>query len=232
VKSFAPGAFAGLTIALIGAVFGQIPIVILGVVIGILWIALISMRASQAVHPMNIADDLSADSRILIKPLRTMYTEIESAAEGKSPSLSAYLAKEALQESRQLLEKSATALAVRDKLAKQMRAKYDAQKSITDIESRLATSMSDDEKTSLKTALAARQQELTHYDTLQQGIDKIETSVRQAGAIMAEMRANMLSSASAGLAEQQNDPLRESMGRMQALTASMSETQQMLEQTN
>jgi hypothetical protein len=53
--------------------------------------------------------------------------------------------------------------------------------------------------------------------------------VKQAEAAMAEMRARLISSASTGLAELGSDPLREAVGRMQALSSSLSEAQDILQ---
>jgi methyl-accepting chemotaxis protein len=64
---------------------------------------------------------------------------------------------------------------------------------------------------------------------VEEGIKKIESSVKQAEAAMAEMRARMISGSSAGLAEQGSDPLREAVGRMKALSSSLSEAQEMLQ---
>ena len=81
----------------------------------------------------------------------------------------------------------------------------------------------------MKSALDARTQEIGHYDQLKQGIAKIETSVKQAEAAMAEMRARLVSSGSADVAALGSDPLREAVGRMQALIASLTEAQEMLQ---
>ena len=226
------GGGIGLAIAVVGAALGQVPIVVLGVVLGLLIVGIVSMRVTQSLHVEEIGSDLSPDSRILLKPLRASYLELEAASQGKVQTLSPYLASEAMQEARQLLEKSASALALRDRFIKQSRGSYEAQKSTEDLQARLATAMSDEERASLKTAIDARQNELGHYQSLKDAAAKIETSVRQSTAIMAELRANMFSSASTALAQDQADPLRESLGRMQSLTKSLTEAEGLLQNEN
>lgn len=220
----------GLGVALLGAAIGQTAIVMLGLILGVLAVAFTAMKSAQALREDDPAEELGPESRILLRPLKMLYQEMQDAAEGKSESISPYIAQEALQESKQLLEQSAAALRLRDRLLKESRSGYSAQKSAEDLEARLATAASEDERTSLQSALDARKQELGHYSTLEQGIAKIESSVKQAEAAMAEMRAKLISSGAAGLAQQGSDPLRETVGRMRALSTSLTEAQEMLQQ--
>ena len=218
----------GLFLIVLGLVIGQLALVILGVALAILLGGISAMRTTQAKFE-DPTEDLSPESRILIKPLRTMYNQVLEASEKQPADGSSFMAQEATAESKRLLEQSAAALKTRDQMAKDKRGEYEAEKSIADIQNRLAASSSEDEKTSLQSALAARQEELKHYVVLQQAISKIESSVKQAEAAMAEMRARMVSSNSAGLAEQGSDPLRDAVGRMRALSASMVEAQELLQ---
>ena len=215
--------------ALIGIVINSVPLVILGVIVAIAIVAVQSLSKTRAIHANDHYDELSAESRILVRPLKKIYEEMERAAEGKSESISPYIAQEALAESDHLLKQSIAALLLRDRLVRESRGQYDANKSIDDLQSRMSSATNDDEKTSLQSALDARQQEIGHYDQLKQGITKIESSVKQAEAAMAEMRARLVSSASQGVAAQGSDPLREAVGRMQSLSASLTEAQQMLD---
>lgn len=220
---------AGAALALVGILLGQIGLVILGAALAVLMLGITSMRATQS-KVADVTDQLSPESRILIRPLRHIYLEMQEAATGKSESISPYLAEEALSESKRLLDQSAAALLLRDRLVREGRGRYEASKSVTDLEARLASSTSEEEKASLQSALDARRQEIGHYDSMLPGIAKIESSVKQAEAAMAEMRARMLSTSSTGLAEQGSDPLREAVGRMKALSSSLSEAQDMLQQ--
>src|SRR5579885_177845 len=177
MKPYVPGLIIGLSIALIGILLGQVSIVILGVLVGLLIVGITSMRVTQATHSEQIGDDLSADSRILIRPLKKIYAEMEDAASGRSATISPYIATEALQESKRLLQQSVAALQLRDRLKREGRGEYDAQKSVADLQIRIQDSSSDEERTSLQSALDARKQEVGHYEMLKQGISKIETSV-------------------------------------------------------
>lgn len=223
------GVGIGLVTALVGGLLGNIPLVLLGIVVAFAVVAIGSLRATRAAHVDDSYEDLSPESRILIRPLKKIYNEMSDAAASKSETISPYLAQEALAESGQLLKQSMAALSLRDRLMRESRSRYDAEKSVDDLQSRLSTAQSEDEKTSLKSALDARTQEIGHYDQLKKGIAKIETSVKQAEAAMAEMRARLVSSGSADVAAQGSDPLREAVGRMQALSASLTEAQEMLQ---
>lgn len=229
MKKILPGALLGLAVAVVGILINQVAVVVLGLVFGLLAVALLAMRSTQEMSA-DVTDDLSPESRILIKPLRKLYQEMQDAAAGKSASISPYLATEAMQEAKRLLDKSAGALALRDRLVKQSREAYPAQKNIEDLQASLAAATTDEERTSLQSAITARQQELAHYGEIKDGVAKIESSVRQAEAALAEMRAKMVSSGSAGLADQGSDSLRDAVGRMQALSTSLTEVQQLDQQ--
>jgi hypothetical protein len=224
VRPYLVGVGIAVLVAVIGAFAGSIPFVLLGVVVAFAIFAVSSLAMSKVGHEDEMYDDLSPDSRILIKPLKKIYNEIS-----ETRSISPYLVKEALDESKRLLQQSTQALLLRDRLVRESRGRYEAEKSIGDLQNRMSSATSDDEKISLKSALDARNLELGHYEQLKQGVAKIESSVKQAEAAMAEMRARLVSSASAGIAEEGSDPLREAVGRMQALSTSLSEAQEMLQ---
>jgi hypothetical protein len=226
--AYLAAAIATILLVLFGIVLGKVALVIVGVAVGLFVAGIAAMGATQN-RVDNSMDHLSPESRILVHPLKRIYNEMQEAARGKSENISSYLAEEALAESKRLLDQSIAALLLRDKLIREGRGRYEANKSVEDLQTRMNSSTSDEEKASLQSALAARQQEISHYDSLLPGISKIESSVKQAEAAMAEMRARMISSSSTGLAEQGSDPLREAVGRMQALSSSLSEAQDMLQ---
>lgn len=214
----------------LGIFLNSIPMVVLGLIVGVLIVAVVTMKQAQASREADPAEDLSPESRTLLRPLKKIYQEMQDAADGKSETLSPYIAVEALNESKQLLDQSAAALKLRDRLLKESRQGYNAQKGAEDLQARLSAASSDDERASLESALTARQQEIGHYKTLEEGIAKIESSVKQAEATMAEMRAKLVSSGAAGMVTDGNDPLRETVGRMRSLSTSLTEAQEMLEQ--
>jgi hypothetical protein len=224
------GVGLGLLLAVIGAALGQISLVVLGLVLGFIVVAFVSMAVTRANQEDDLYEKLSPESRILARPLKKLHEEMAEAASGQSSSMSPYLSQEALRESSQLLKQSINALLLRDKLMKESRGRYDAEKSIGDLEFRLANTTSEDETTSLKSALDARRMEIAHYERAKQGTSKIESSVKQAEAAMAEMRAKLITSGSTGVADQESDPLREAVGRMHSLSASLTEAQEMLQQ--
>jgi methyl-accepting chemotaxis protein len=229
VRPYYVGIGLALLLAVIGGFTGALALVLLGMLIAFGILAAVSLGKTRAALQDNLYDDLSPDSRILVKPLKKIYNEMSEAASGNSTAISPYIAQEALAESGRLMNQSVQALLLRDRLVKESRGRYDAEKSITDLRSRLTSAASEDEKTSLQSALDARTQEIGHYETLTAGISKIESSVKQAEAAMAEMRARLISTGSAGVAEQGSDPLREAVGRMQALSTSLTEAQEMLQ---
>lgn len=215
-------AVLGLLLVVVGLTIHQLALVILGVALAVVLVAISAMRTTQT-RLEDPIEDLSPESRILIRPLRHIYQEVEQAANEKDASN--FMAKDALAECKHLLDQSAAALRTRDQLVKEKRGRYEAEKSIADLKARLASASTEDEKNSLQSALTARTQEIANYDTLNDSIAKIESSVKQAEAAMAEMRAGMVTASTAGLADAANDPMRDAIGRMRALSATMIEVQ-------
>jgi hypothetical protein len=136
VRPYLFGIVMGLIIAIMGVAINQVPLVILGVIFGLLAVAIAAMQRTQGERQADPAEELSPESRILLRPLKKLLEEMEKAASGKSENVSQYLAEEALQESRVLLRQSAAALQLRDRLIKESRGGYGAQKSADELQAR------------------------------------------------------------------------------------------------
>lgn len=170
-------------------------------------------------------EDLSPESRVLIRPVRKLLQEMEEVATRNKGEVSPYIANEGLDEAKRLVAHSAAALKIRDRLTRERRGEYEATKGIAELEQRLAAATTDEERQSLQSAMEARRQELAHYSGIDASVSRIDSSVRQAEAVLAEMKARLASSAVGGLASQGSDDLREAVGRMKVLSASLEEAQ-------
>lgn len=191
--------------------------------IGAFWLTVKNMRQ---VREMATGEDLSAESRTMYRKVERLYTELQETAERNKETASPFVAQEALMEGEKLMRQVSDALKVRDKLKKEAQGQYLAEKGISDLEDRLTTATSDEERTTLNTAIAARQTELEQYKSIQSTIDKIDSSLHQAEALLGEMRARVASSATGETGEQGVEGLREAIGRMKALNASVEEIEE------
>jgi hypothetical protein len=191
--------------------------------IGAFWMTVKNMRQ---VRDLASGEDLTPEARTMYRKVERLYTELQETAERNKDSASPFVAQEALMEGEKLLRQVSDALKVRDKLKREARGQYLAEKGISDLESRMATATSDEERTTLNTAIAARQTELGQYQTIQSAIDKIDSSLHQAEALLGEMRARVAASATGGTGEEGVESLREAIGRMKALNASVEEIEE------
>lgn len=191
--------------------------------IGAFWMTVKNMRQ---VRDMASGEDLSPESRTMYRKVERLYNELQETAERNKDSASPFVAQEALMEGEKLLSQVSDALKVRDKLKREARGQYLAEKGISDLESRMASASSDEERTTLNTAIAARQTELGQYQSIQSTIDKIDSSLHQAEALLGEMRARVAVSATGGTGEEGIESLREAIGRMKALNASVEEIEE------
>ena len=206
------------------ALFVLLIIVIVGVV------AFTSMRRTQSTRVPVAGEDLDPESYTLLRPLRKLEGEIAQLVEGNKDSATvSVLGKEALDESRRLLEQASKSLSIRADLKRSLRGEYDAQKQIDDLKAKAASAATPQEKESLEAAIEARNLEVSHYGTIRQTVAQIEGGLRQAEASLAEMKARLAVSASGEKVEQASEgDLRETIGRMKALSLSYDEAEQLL----
>jgi hypothetical protein len=188
------------------------------------WLTIKNVRKATQEHT---ADELSPEARTIFRKLQRLYNELEETAKRNKDTASPFVAQEALTEGSKLLKHSSEALLLRDRLKKELWGRYDAQKGIEDLQGRLSTAASDEEKTNLERTLSARNQELEQYGTLESTVAKIDSSIQQAEALLSEMKARVASSAASGAAEESVEGLREAVGRMRSLNASVDEIEQL-----
>lgn len=221
-----PVPIACLIIAIVGGVTGNVPMVILGMIAGIASVGLLSARHAQLAGP---TEELSSDSRILLKPVTKLVRDIEElVATNKDSQTLRLLGPDAIKEAKSLESLVTKSLLARDKMVKTLRGRAVAEKEIGEARMRHEFAKGQ-EKASLEAAIAARTEELKHYDQIERAVKHIELGVTQSEAVLAEMRARLALSASKEDASPEvESELREALGRIKTLSVTYEEADQLL----
>ena len=214
---------------LVGLIIQRPEIALLGLIGAIGSIALISGREAQNRHASYSDDEISPDSRTLLRPVKKLADDIEAIITANRDSQTVQIVgQEARNEATHLLEQVRKSLVARDKLKKSLRGRYEAEKEIGEAKMRLEFA-DEAEKAALQSTIDARTLELTHYTEVEEALKKIEIGVNQAEAALAEMKARLSVTAAAGaLAQGEGDDLRDTIGRMKALSAGYDEVDQLV----
>ena len=216
-------------ITVLGAVLGNVPMMLLALIAGVASVGFLSARTAQLLRGEHDSA-LSADGRALLSPVRKLAAEIEEVIHiNKASQVVRILGTEGLVESQRLVTLVVKSLVSRDEMIRSLRGRTEAEKAVRDAQLKL-TSAGPDEKESLIALIAARTLELGHYAEIERRVKQIELSVREAEAALAEMKARLSLSASTDQAVQgEGDDLRETLSRMKNLNDSYEESAGVIE---
>jgi hypothetical protein len=214
---------ACVAFAVTGAIVGETLWVILGLLVGVGSYGLLSARHVQG--SANRYAALSAEAASLSFPVTKLVREIKKivADNAASPTIQ-ILGKQVISEAEVLEEQVIKTLASRDAWKRALKGQYEAEKAIGSARSRLEFA-GELERAGLNSVIDARAAELKHFDHVQTRINRVEVSVIQAEAALAEMKARLAVSVSAG--QEEADPsadLREAITRLKTLSDSYQES--------
>lgn len=226
-----PGSLVALLAAMALGVLGQYALAAIALIAWVGLLAFGSMRQTSTARATDPTEDMDADSRALFVPIRRLSNEIEGLVEKNGDTaLMRTVGAEARDEAWRIREQIGHALVIRGELKKALRGRSTAAQEAGDLEAKASQAMTDAEREALTGAAEARRLELSHYETVEQALARIDGGVRQAEAALSEIRARLAVAASGEKAAQadQSDDLRETLGRLKALSLSVDEAEQML----
>lgn len=219
-------ALVGLGVLVFGAIASNLALIVLGVAVGVAGLAAGSLLGTRQDRSSRTFDDLSGEERTLVRPFVNLHREIEAIVDrhGRSPVVKV-IGKEALTESGTILGYATRLLEARSQLRKALAGKVEAKHEIERMRGQLAEEESSAIRNSLETALSAREAELAHYGGVEAALSRIESSLRQAQAGLAELRTRLAVSASTAAEATVNEgsDLRETLANLRALGASLDE---------
>jgi hypothetical protein len=226
-----PVPIAAVLLSIGFAVFGQFVISGICLVAWVGTLAIGSMREASVIREADVLDRLDEESRVLFLPVRRTVIEIEQIVERNSelPSVRA-LGRTTLTEAVGIRDQVGKALLRQTELKRMLTAKGDAQRDMTEIAAKGVENLSDSERA----ALSALRTEIDGYLAIADASGRIGEAVQAATSILLEARARLASevSGSRAMAAESVPDLRETLERLQAVTMSYGEANEVLGNTS
>lgn len=205
-------------------------VILLLLIVGIGASAVWSMRRTRQMREQAIGESLPLGDRGMLGPLKRLAADLEEVVAAHRDSTAVQvLGKEAIADAHTILRRAEAMLLTRHELKRTLRSRYETEKAIEDLSTRIANAEGV-EKVTLESALSARNLELQHYLEAEQGIGRIEAGLKQAEAALSEIktRLSLLGSQDRAKSEGAADDLRDALTRVRAIGESFEETQQLL----
>jgi len=208
--------------------FALILIVVILLALGIAFVATTGVlsRANKKGQTPLSADGLSVDSIALFKPVQRIAREIEEVVTSDG-SLAAVRGM-AQAEVRRIEEQVLKALNNRDHLRSSVRDQGSAEADLERLEKLLQGELSESERSSYESALAARKTELHHYQKARRAMASIEDSVREAQAALSELKAKLTAAKLEPATGAADTDLRETLGQLQSFSVTVDEVKNLL----
>lgn len=224
----------GAIVAGAGAVllaFSQTVIGILLIAGGIGLIAIESMKKTQQSRPDAIEDDVSPADRHLLAPIRKQLAKIEEITQANQDHAGIkVIGAEALNEGRSIYRQCVSLVVEKANARKNRSQMSQVQRDRQEAETKLAASTTDDEKDLYATALSSYAEQEQLLGERDKRFEAIDAQLAQAEAALKLIVTQLSSMAQQGAVEEgQNDELRGSLSRLQALGQSLGETGDFLE---
>jgi hypothetical protein len=205
----------------------------LALLAAVVWTGLLlaaSASRMRKVRASDPAEDLRPESRTLLRPVRKLAEDLRTLVD-RHPEASSIrvLGKEAIEEADRIVAQTARNLEMRERLRASLAGRHEAERDVQALGRKAEESDSPQEKLSLLSALEARRFELEQYGKVEEGIRRIDSSIRQAEAALAELKARLGAASGAEAVQlRPEDDLRESLARVKSLSVSVEETETLL----
>lgn len=198
------------------------------IVLGLFLQQVMAGASRRSQDPTELMD---ADSRSLFNPIRRLVADIEAVAAKKDSMVARVMGAESVEEARRIREQCAKALIARTELRKASRDKSVAELDYAELSRKAEAAATESERQALLSAKAARELEIQHYQTATEAIGRIDSAIRQTEAALGEMKARLAVAASNEKATTSGaDDLRDTIGRLKALSVSYDEAENLLRQ--
>ncbi len=220
-----------LAAAVVFIVLGNYALVGLALTLWVALLALKTMREQAARVASDPREEMDAESRSLFSPIHRLANEIEEVVDRNSDStVMKVVGKEARDEAMRIHDQVAKALAVRDDLKRSLREKNVSRAEADKLLAKAEAEQDPSVRATLLSAVEARRIEQSHYQVVEDTIQKIDSSVAQAEAALSEMKARLSTKASGEKAMSATDDaeLRDTISRMKTLSVSYDEAEQLL----
>lgn len=222
-------AAVGLAFSAYGALQDNYGWTVLGLLVALTSVVVLALSASRSQRLSDVYASLSPQERTLLSPIRRMRAEIEKLTTEAQSEAVRMIAKEALDEADSIIAHAVKLVSARSDILKALAAEPSASRESEELRASLDTATADESPT-LESALQSRERESAYYAKLRKSLDRIESTLKQAEAALAEMKAKLaVSAAIPAETEDTDNNLREGMDRLRALGVSFDEAEQMFQ---
>jgi hypothetical protein len=218
-----------LAVTAAGAVFGQ-PLVVAGGLVATAFALMVTvMRDVRARREELGLDSLSPQDRSKLVPIRRLREQLEALVAGNrgSPSL-AVIGPEAVEESRRIFAQCVSLLQLQRQIRDALR-EQNADAEVRSLEAKVEAAASEGERAALQSALDARRLEASHFAKMKEALQTAEGGITQAEAALSEIKARLsVAVTDDALSDTSSDDLRETLGRLKALSKGFEEAEMFL----
>jgi hypothetical protein len=209
---------------------GRLEVLLLGALVWVgamAWIGIRGTQLSQAASPL---DQVSNENRARLAPIRRLYDQMRELIEkNESQPAVKIIGAEALAEAEHVLRQSVQLLQLRKQLVSAAGAQGAAERDLSDLQLKLETAASEEERESYRQAIAARSAETHERRRASESIERVDAFLRRAEAALSEMHSRIaVAAAGAETADQAGDELGETILRLRDLTKSFDEAEELV----
>lgn len=221
MKTWNVGVIVGIVAVGAGVAVGYPLLVLAGGVIAGLTLFLATNRLTRERWETTGESDLSNESRTLLRPILRLQNELESLLSSATPSASVRaVSHEAMADARHITDQCLRLLKTRDRVKAALKGRGAVEMQLQRLE--------DAEGEAVDRVRAARLQELGHYTEAMQAIPRIDSQIQQAEAALAEMKARLVLAVSRESGTDEAEGVREAVGRLRAMSATIDEAEDLL----
>lgn len=222
-----PVSLGALGVALIGLIFSQPAILVLGLAVWLGYVAFSTIKESGA-HKHD--SDVSSEGRAILRPLKEMRGQIAKLVESFSDRAEiSVIGREAIKEADALIEHTGKLVDVYDQIVTSLRGQSKAELEIKKLAKQIEDAEDGPYKEALVSSAVTRQNELDHYAKSEETKQRIVTKVKQAEMALYEIKSKLsVSAVGAETDDLHDDELEGMVSRLKSLSASFDEAEELV----
>ena len=199
--------------------------------LGSLGFAAAQISRSRVASTQSLIYELDNESRGMIAPLIKLSEEIRTLVDSASSSTTLkVIGPDAVTESQNVVAQCARMLQARSTVLRSEHNRESAEKDLADLTLRIGSAQSVEEHSALQSSIDARQREIAAYDSLKSAVPSVEGSLRQANAVLSEIKARLALAVTGVGTETGSGDFADSLARLKTLGVSFTEAEEMLKE--
>ncbi|MFW5697105.1 MAG: hypothetical protein ACOCX1_00925 [Fimbriimonadaceae bacterium] len=205
--------------------------VIILLLVGVGVVAAVFMNQLAKNRSTSHPSELAPDTRTLLAPFRELHRSLQEIVDKNRDVAEIKVVGElAIEESARIQERATKLLEMRSELKRTLYGQSEAKAGLIQLKERMVKAESDTERSSLESAIQAREQELEHYRQVEATMHEVDGKLREAEASLAELKARLATGAMGARASAIDaEDISGMVERLKGLSQSFSEAEEMIE---